>query len=405
MKPAHDDTFLIHAGRAPAGFGGLVNTPPCRASTLLVDSYAEWQRRRSGGNPYAHYARFGTPTTRAFEDTLAELEGAHGALVFPSGLAACSHALLAFLAPGDHLLMTDNVYGPTRAFALHTLARLGIEVEFFAPAEGADIARRLRAGTRVVYLESPGSQTFEVSDVPAMAAAAHARDAIVMMDNTWATPLYFKPFEHGADVSIHAATKYLAGHSDAILGAATANARAWPQLQAGAQAFGQTAGPDDLYLAMRGLRTLSVRLQRHQDNALLLAQRLRDHPAVAQVLHPALPDAPGHNCWKRDFHGASGLFGVVLNPPADPEQALARAFDSLRLFGIGLSWGGYESLALPVDPPARSVTPWQAAGPLLRLHAGLEDGEELWRDLSAALEAYACASVGVNVNEAATAVG
>ena len=388
MNTAHDDTFLIHAGRAPASFGGLVNVPACRASTLLTASYAEWQQRRSAGNPYAHYARFGTPTTRAFEDTLAELEGAHGALIFPSGLAACTHALLAFLSPGDHVLMTDNVYGPTRAFAQQALARLAIEVEFFSPAEAADIALRLRGNTRVVYLESPGSQTFEVCDIPAMAAAAHTGDAIVMMDNTWATPLYFKPFDHGVDVSIHAATKYLVGHSDAILGAATANARAWPQLQASAQAFGQTAGPDDLYLALRGLRTLSVRLQRHQETALLLARRLQNHPAVARVLHPALPDSPGHAYWKRDFHGASGLFGVILKPAPDQEHALAQAFDKLRLFGIGLSWGGYESLALPVDPPARSVTPWRATGPLLRLHAGLEDPEELWRDLARALAAY-----------------
>lgn len=388
MKSAHDDTFLIHAGRAPDGFGGLVNTPACRASTLLVGSYDEWQQRRSGGNPYAHYARFGTATTRAFEDMLAELEGAHGAQIFPSGLSACTHALMAFLTPGDHVLMTDNVYGPTRAFAQHTLSRMGIEVEFFAPSEGADIAQRLRNTTRVVYLESPGSQTFEVSDVPAMAAAAHAIGAVVMMDNTWATPLFFKPFEHGVDVSIHAATKYLVGHSDAILGVATANARAWPTLQAGAQAFGQTAGPDDLFLAMRGLRTLSVRLQRHQETALLLAQRLQQHPAVARVLHPALPDAPGHAFWKRDFLGASGLFGVVLKPVADQDRALAQAFDQLQWFGIGLSWGGYESLALPVDPPPRAVTPWQTEGPLLRLHAGLEDAEELWRDLAQALAAY-----------------
>ncbi|TFL15036.1 cystathionine beta-lyase [Pusillimonas caeni] len=388
MSTSHDDTLLIHAGRAPAGFGGLVNTPACRASTLLVDSYDDWRRSRSGGNPYGHYARFGTPTTRAFADMLAELENAHGAIVFPSGLAACTHALLAFLAPGDHVLMTDNVYGPTRTFACATLARLGVEVTFFAPLEGADIASRLRANTRVVYVESPGSQTFEVGDIPAIAAAAHRQGAIVMMDNTWATPLYFKPFEHGVDVSIHAATKYLVGHSDAILGAATANARAWPTLQAGAHDFGQTAGPDDLYLALRGLRTLSVRLQRHQETALLLAQRLQCHPAVSQVLHPALPEAAGHACWKRDFKGASGLFGVVLKPMAEQEHALARAFDSLQLFGIGLSWGGYESLALPVDAPLRTTAPWQARGPLLRLHAGLEDPECLWRDLSSALDAY-----------------
>lgn len=389
MNSNHDDTLLIHAGRAPAEFGGLVNTPACRASTLLADSYDAWRRGRDGGNPYGHYARFGTPTTRAFADMLAELENAHGAIVFPSGLAACTHALLAFVAPGDHVLMTDNVYGPTRSFACRTLARLGVEVSFFSPLDGADAARRLRANTRVVYVESPGSQTFEVGDVPAITAAAHRRGAIVMMDNTWATPLYFKPLDHGVDVSIHAATKYLVGHSDAILGAAAANARAWPALQAGAHGFGQTAGPDDLYLALRGLRTLSVRLQRHQETALLLARRLQSHPAVDGVLHPALPDAAGHLFWKRDFKGSSGLFGVLLKPVRDQEQALARAFDSLRLFGIGLSWGGYESLALPVDPPLRTVAPWRASGPLLRLHAGLEDPEALWQDLSHALAAYA----------------
>lgn len=388
MKTAHQDTLLIHSGRAPAGFGGLVNTPPCRASTLLVDSYAEWQERRKGGNPYSHYARFGTATAHSFEDMLAELEGAHGALIFPSGLAACTHALLAFLQPGDHVLMTDNVYGPTRAFAQQTLARLNIEVEYFDPAEGAELALRMRDNTRVVYLESPGSQTFEVSDIPALAAAARTRNAIVMMDNTWATPLYFKPFEHGVDVSLHAATKYLVGHSDAILGAATANARAWPQLQTAGHSFGQTAGPDDLFLAIRGLRTLSVRLQRHQETAMLLARRLQEHPAVAQVLHPALPEAAGHAFWQRDFRGASGLFGVALKANANQECALAQAFDALQLFGIGLSWGGYESLALPVDPPARNIACWQAQGPLLRLHAGLEDAEELWHDLSSALDAY-----------------
>lgn len=388
MDTSHDDTLLIHTGRAAASFGGLVNTPPCRASTLLVESYAAWRRNRDDGNCYGHYARFGTPTTRAFEDLLAELEGAHGAIVFPSGLAACTHTLLAFLSPGDHVLMTDNVYGPTRAFACQTLSRLGVEVTFFSPTAGAGIASSLRNNTRVVYLESPGSQTFEVSDIPAISAAAHQQDAIVMMDNTWATPLYFKPLEHGVDVSIHAATKYLVGHSDAILGAASANARAWPLLQAGVHAFGQTAGPDDLYLALRGLRTLSVRLARHQQTALLLAQRLQEHPAVERVLHPALPDSIGHSYWKRDFKGASGLFGLVLKPVCHQEQALAKVFDSLRLFGIGLSWGGYESLALPVDPPIRSLAPWKAEGPLLRLHAGLEDAEALWLDLSQALAAY-----------------
>ncbi|WP_397475197.1 cystathionine beta-lyase [Pusillimonas sp.] len=393
MNSSPDDTLLIHSGRAPSSFGGMVNTPACRASTLLVGSYEELRKRRANGNAYGHYARFGTPTTQAFCDMLAELEGARGAVVFPSGLAACTHALLGFLAPGDHVLMTDNVYGPTRAFATCTLARMGIEVTFFSPLDGAQIALHMRTNTRVVYLESPGSQTFEVSDTPAIAAAARQRGAIVMMDNTWATPLYFKPLEHGVDVSIHAATKYLVGHSDAILGAVSANARAWPGLRDAAHAFGQIAGPDDLYLALRGLRSLSVRLQRHQHTALLLAKRLMEHPAVQDVLHPALPHAPGHHYWKRDFKGASGLFGVVLRPVPDQEHALAKVFNSLCLFGMGLSWGGFESLALPIDPPVRAVASWQAEGPLLRLHAGLEDAEMLWQDLSCALDAYVQASV------------
>jgi|TARA_R100001143_G_C3357263_1_gene133241 cystathionine beta-lyase len=388
MKTSHDDTLLIHSGRAPAHFGGMVNTPPCRASTLLVDSYADWKAARADANPYGHYARFGTATTRSFEALLAELEGAYDAQVFPSGLAACTHAMLAFLSPGDHILITDNVYGPTRAFADQVLSKMGVQVEYFCPLEGASIAKRFRSTTRVLYLESPGSQTFEVVDVPALAQVAHAFGAWVLMDNTWATPLYFKPFQHGVDVSIHAATKYLVGHSDAILGAVTTNQRAWPRLQAHAQAFGQTAGPDDIYMATRGLRTLSVRLQRHQATALMLAERLQAHPAVEAVLHPALSSSPGHALWKRDFLGASGLFGVVLQPVPAGAQALEKFFDQLTLFGIGLSWGGYESLALPIDTPSRSVTSWPYQGPLLRLHAGLEDPETLWADLANALSVY-----------------
>lgn len=388
MKTMHDDTLLIHSGRAPAHFGGIVNTPPCRASTLLVDSYADWTAKRAGSNPYGHYARFGTATSQSFEALLVELEGAYGAQVFPSGLAACTHAMLAFLSPGDHVLVTDNVYGPTRAFANQVLSKLGVEVEYFCPSEGADIAKRFRSTTRVLYLESPGSQTFEVADIPAMTKVARALGIWVLMDNTWATPLYFKPFEHGVDVSIHAATKYLVGHSDAILGAVTTNQRAWAPLQAHAQAVGQTAGPDDIYMATRGLRTLSVRLQRHQATALMLAERLQSHPAVAAVLHPALASSPGHAFWKRDFLGASGLFGVALQPSPAGAKALETLFDQLTLFGIGLSWGGYESLALPVDVPARSVMQWPHQGPLLRLHAGLEDPESLWADLANALSVY-----------------
>ncbi len=318
------------------------------------------------------------------------------AIVFPSGLAACTHSILAIARPGDHVLITDSAYGPTRQFAARVLTRMGIEVEFYDPLIGAGISRLMRPNTRVVYVESPGSITFEVQDVSAIADEAHRRGAFVIMDNTWASPLYFKPFEHGVDISIQAATKYIVGHSDALLGVATANRRAWDLLREGAHDFGQTAGPDDINLALRGLRTLAVRLRQHQKSGLALAQRLARHPAVARVLHPALPGDAGHALWQRDFHGASGLFGVALQPLSRAQ--LSVFFASLRLFGIGLSWGGYESLALPVDPPVRSVRSLACEGPLIRVHAGLEDVDDLAADFVSALDAASRAGV---VREAA----
>ncbi|MES2184290.1 MAG: cystathionine beta-lyase [Pseudomonadota bacterium] len=378
------DTRLVHSGRDPASHAGMVNMPVFRGSTILSNSLAEWESRKLPGNPYASYGRFGTPTTRALETALAELEGGYRSIVFPSGLAACTHSLLAMVRPGDHVLMTDSVYGPTRAFALTVLKRFGVEVEFFDPLAGSAIRSQIRPSTRVVFVESPGSTTFEVQDIPAIAHEAHKVDAFVVMDNTWASPLFFKPFEHGVDISIQAATKYIVGHSDALLGAATANERAWALLQQTAHDFGQTAGPDDLYLALRGLRTLSVRLNRHWENGVLLAEALARHPMVAQVLHPALQGDAGNTLWRRDFTGASGLFAIALQPV--DRSTLAVFFDSLELFGIGLSWGGYESLALPLDAPARSVRPWQQLGPLVRIHAGLESCNDLIHDMRSALD-------------------
>jgi cystathionine beta-lyase len=383
------DTLLVQTGRNPDAFGGLVNTPVCRGSTILSTTLEEWESRKQPGNPMASYGRFGTATTRSFEAAMAELEGGHAAIVFPSGLAACTHAILAVARPGDHVLMSDSVYGPTRQFATRVLSRLGIAVEFYDPLIGGAIAALLRPNTRVVYVESPGSLSFEVQDVGAIAEEAHRHDAFVIMDNTWASPLFFKPFEHGVDISIQAATKYIVGHSDALLGVATANRRAWELLREGAHDFGQTAGPDDIYLALRGLRSLAVRLRRHQQNGEILAERLRAHPGVQQVLHPALPGDPSHALWRRDFLGASGLFGVALRPLSRTQ--LSTFFARLQLFGIGLSWGGYESLALPVDVPTRSVRQLSLAGPLLRVHAGLEDVDDLMQDFCAALDA-ACAS-------------
>ena len=379
----HDATHYLHCGRDSEAYGGLINTPVFRGSTVLAKDFNSWEASKKDGNPYANYGRFGTPTTRAFEDAMAGLEGGQASLVFPSGLAACVHALLAFVSAGDHVLITDNIYGPTRTFVSTVLTRLGVEVEFFAPAAGAGIARQLRPTTRVVFTESPGSLTFEVCDLPAICQAAHSVGAFVLLDNTWASPLYFKPFEHGVDVSIQAATKYIVGHSDALLGVATANERAWPLLKAGAHDFGQTASPDDLFLALRGLRTLPVRLQRHWSNGVTLARSLEQHPLVTRVMHPALPNDPGHDLWKRDFLGASGLFGIEVNTQ-DP-TVLARLFDNLKLFGIGLSWGGFESLVVPVGHPVRQHTP-APPGYLIRVHAGLEHVDDLVLDFQRALD-------------------
>lgn len=383
--PARGDTLLVHTGRTPQAFGGLVNTPVCRGSTILADTLEEWEARKQPSNPMASYGRFGTATTRAFEHAIAELEGGFASIVFPSGLAACTHTMLAIARPGDHVLVTDSVYGPTRSFATRVLARMNIEVEFFDPRCGGEIRQLMRPNTRMVFVESPGSLTFEVQDIPAIAQEAARVGAFVVMDNTWASPLYFNPFEHGVDISVQAATKYIVGHSDALLGVATASRRAWPLLQAGAQDFGQIAGPDDIYLALRGLRTLAVRLRRHQETGIHLAEGLQRHAAVARVLHPALPGDPGHALWKRDFRGASGLFGLELRPMS--AEALSTLFSRLQLFGIGLSWGGYESLALPVDPPLRTVRPLDIKGPLIRVHAGLECAHDLLEDFSASLDA------------------
>jgi cysteine-S-conjugate beta-lyase len=381
---AATQTLLVHGGRDPGRFAGMVNTPVHRGSTILSRSMSEWESRKEPDNAMASYGRFGTPTTRAFEGFVAELEGGHRSMAFPSGLSACTHSMLAFLRHGDHVLVTDSVYGPTRSFACGLLARMGITTTFFDPAIGAGIRELIRPNTRVVFLESPGSWTFEIQDVPAIAEQAHRAGAVVIMDSTWATPLFFKPLAHGVDVSIHSATKYIIGHSDALLGVATATAQAWQVLAAGGHDFGQTAGPDDLYLAMRGLRTLDVRMRQHWANGVRLAESLIGQPLVERVLHPALPGDAGHALWRRDYTGASGLFGVVLG--TSDRRVIGGLIDRLQLFGIGLSWGGFESLVLPCEPEIkRSVRPCPYNGRLLRIHAGLEHVEDLVADLRQAL--------------------
>jgi cysteine-S-conjugate beta-lyase len=383
------DTYLVRAGRR-SHKQGTVNPPLHRASTVLFPTVGELDRIMDLPPHSLTYGRYGTPITFALAEALSGLEGGHDTWLFPSGLSAITCACLAFLSSGDHLLMVDSVYGPTRRFCDEELSRYNIATSYYDPMLGAGIAGLIQPNTKVVFLESPGSLTFEVQDVAAIAGAAKAAGAVVLMDNTWATPLFFQPLAHGVDVSLTAMTKYLGGHSDLMMGSATATAEAWPALKEAASHLGLCTSPDDCFLALRGLRTLSVRLQRHQQNGLELARWLEGRPQVARVLHPALASCPGHEFWKRDFSGASGLFGVVLNPCS--RQSLEAMLNGLELYGMGYSWGGYESLILPMDPARdRSATTWEAAGPLLRIHAGLEDAADLIADLEEGLNKLAAA--------------
>jgi len=386
------DTLLAHAGRDPEANYGIINPPVYHASTVVFPTLAALEESEKDPFTGVTYGRFGTPTTFALEEAVAALEGGYRAIAVPSGLAAVVASLIAFAGAGDHVLVADNVYGPTRQRVCDLiLARMGVEVTYYDPLVGADIARLMRDNTRVVFLESPGSLTFELQDVPAIAAAAKARGAVVVMDNTWATPLYFKPLAHGVDISIQAATKYIVGHADAMLGVITTTEEHFETVKRTAHALGHAAAPDDCYLALRGLRTLAVRLARHQETGLALARWLEGRPEVARVLHPALPDDPGHSLWKRDFTGACGLFSIVLKD--FPKSAVAAMLDGLELFAMGFSWGGYESLILLVYPETvRSAVPWTASGPTLRLHAGLEDVQDLIADLERGLERLAAAA-------------
>ena len=373
-----DLTRLAHAGREPARQHGFVNTPIYRGSTVIFPTVAALEANDQAFT----YGRLGTPTVRALEEAIAELEGGHRTLLTPSGLSAIATSLLAFLAAGDELLIVDSVYCPARRFCDNVLKRLGVTITYYDPRIGADIARLITKKTKVVFTESPGSQTFEVQDIPAIAEVAHAAGAVVILDNTWATPLYFKPFAHGADVSIQAATKYIGGHADIMLGSIAMNEKTLGVVAKTHEDLGLCVGPEDVYLGLRGLRSLGVRLARHQQSAIEIAGWLAERPEVAWVIHPGLPSDPGHTLWKRDFTGSSGLFSIVLKPV--PHERLAAMLDGLSLFGMGYSWGGFESLILPFDPRAyRSATRWQAEGPALRLHIGVEDVDDLKADLDA----------------------
>jgi cystathionine beta-lyase len=377
------ETILVRAGRDRDLAGPFINPPVVHASTVLFDSVDAMLEQRQRYS----YGRRGTPTSEALADAVSEIEAAAGTVICPSGLAAVSTALLASVAAGDRILMVDCVYGPSRHFADGMLKRLGVEAAYFDPAIGAGIEALFDGRTRAVYLESPGSLTFEMQDIPAIARIAHAHGATVIADNTWATPLYFKPLAHGVDLSLQAATKYLGGHSDVLLGTVSANAGRWPALQETYQMLGLCAGPDDIYLTLRGLRTLAVRLERQMRSAIAVAEWLAARPEVGRVLYPALPGDPGHALWQRDMSGASGLFGLVLAGWSDSDAK--RFIDGLKLFGIGASWGGFESLAILARLSSARRSKARPDGPLVRLHIGLEHPDDLIADLAQALAAAA----------------
>lgn len=381
------DTLLAHLGRDSERFDGAVNPPVYHASTILSPNLEHYDKPgRRFDIDKVFYGRMGTPTTRALERAVAQLEGGAESIVVPSGVAAVTIAIMAFVEAGDHILVSDSVYIPTRTFCKGTLARMGVETSYYDPSISEGIADLFRDNTRLILLESPGSYSFEVQDLPAISKLAHERGISVLYDSTWSALLYCQPFALGADVSIQSATKYISGHADLLLGIITSTSEVAERVRQTAYEFGQCAGPDDIYLALRGLRTLAVRLERHQKSALQIATWLAERPEVHRVLHPALPSCPGHEIWRRDFSGATGLFGVVLAHDY-PREALAAMIDGLRYFGIGASWGGYESL-ITVSYPGRvrTASRWDVPGPTLRLHIGLEAVEDLIGDLEAGFE-------------------
>jgi len=386
-KQLHPDTRLTTKGRDPENNFGIVNPPVYHASTVTFPTVDAMLKADKNKFDQTYYGRYGTPTTFAFEDAVADLEDAEHCLAVPSGMAAIAVALVANTKAGDHVLITDGAYYPTIKFAKTILKKFGIEATYYDPMIGGEIADLIQPNTRIVFTETPSSITFEVSDISAIAAAAHKAGALVVLDNTWSAGYHFKPFEHGVDISIQAATKYIVGHSDAMLGTLTMNDKAlWKRAKITAGALGHAVGPDDCYLGLRGLRSLAARLPRHEATALTLANWLVDQPEVETVLHPALETCPGHDIWKRDFTGSTGLFGLVLKEGPN-QAAVARMLDGLELFAMGYSWGGYESLIIPADPASsRTTYPWPHKGQTLRIHAGLEDSGDLIQDLKAGLK-------------------
>lgn len=382
-KPRKPATTSVTAGRRKALTGPVVNAPIWRASTHLYENVAALEAGKSSNEDGRFfYGRRGSPTQWSLAEALTEMEpGAHGTMLYPSGVAAIACALLSVLKAGDILLMTDNAYDPSRSFAEGFLKRFGVETRYFDP-RALDIGMLAEDGVKAILLESPGSLTFEMQDVPAICAEAKKHDVVTLLDNTWATSYFHTALDKGVDMSILSATKYIVGHSDVMMGSVTTHKKYWLRLRQTAQQLGQTVSPDDAYLASRGLRTLSVRMKAHEASALKIAQWLQSQNDVAQVFHPALPDNPGHDIWKRDFTGSAGLFSFLHTGDADTAAAFV---DALELFGIGYSWGGFESLALPVQPEKyRTATSWEKDGTLIRLQIGLEDTDDLLADLAQA---------------------
>ncbi|UTW57721.1 cystathionine beta-lyase [Kordiimonas sp. SCSIO 12603] len=388
MTKEKTETKLVTSGRKKEWTHGVVNPPIYRASTCLFETYAEMRERCADPSArHLFYARKGTPTQWALAEAMTELEGGEGTMLYPSGIAAVTGAIMALVKPGDHILITDSAYDPTRSFANGYLKHIGVETTYYDPLLGSDIETLFKENTTLIVTETPGSLTFEVQDLPAICEAAKKIGAYVITDNTWATPLLLNPLELGADISVHACTKYICGHSDVMMGSATANKRTFKKLQQTAYQMGQTVSPDDAALTLRGLRTLGVRMKEHEENALKIANWIKDHPMVGEVLHPAFENCPGHEIWARDFAGSCGLFSIVLKEGSYEDTAAM--VDEMKYFKMGFSWGGYESLILPSNPATcRTATPWKANGPLLRLHIGLENTDDLIEDLQAGLERY-----------------
>lgn len=374
------DTLLTHAGRDPGKYQGMVNTPVFRTSTVIFPTLEEYETR--GGDDYksVRYGRHGTPTTFALEEAVAKMEGGHAAVAVPSGLAAIAAAISAFVKSGDHLLVADSVYAPTRNFCERRIRPNGVAVEYYDPLIGAGIKQLIKHNTKAIYCEAPGSLTFEMQDIPAIAQAAHEQGLPVLADNTWGTPYFFHSFAKGVDVSIHSATKYIVGHSDVMMGIIVTDEKHWLPVRRTVADYGYSVSPEDCYLALRGFRTIGVRLKQQMENALKVAQWLKSRPEVKRVLYPALESDPGYRIWKRDFEGAAALFSFILNSAG--EKTTAAFVNALELFAIGSSWGGYESLVVVADiEKYRTATKWNPRGPTIRLHIGLEDPDDLIADL------------------------